>query len=39
MQSSEIRSKTIGKRYVYDDKSFDSADELAMYIWLKDNKV
>ena len=39
MQSAKFRKQTLGKKYLYDDISFDSADEVRMYIWLKDNNV
>lgn len=37
MQNNEIRKKAASK-YIYDNLEFDSAPELAFYIWLKDNK-
>lgn len=38
MQNRDILVKGL-KRYSYDDKTFDSAPELAYYIWLKDNNI
>lgn len=38
MQNRDILIKGL-KRYRYDNKTFDSAPELAYYIWLKDNNI
>ena len=38
MQNYEIRKKAKSK-YFYDNEWFDSAPEIAFYIWLKDNKI
>ncbi len=37
-QNSTIRKKA-QRKYVYDEKYFDSKPELAYYLWLKDNNV
>jgi hypothetical protein len=39
MQSSEFRKTVIGRKYLYDGVSFDSSDELALYIWLSDHRL
>lgn len=39
MQSAEFRQKILGRKYIYDNKSFDSSDELALYIWMVDHKL
>ena len=39
MQSATFRKQILGRKYQYDGKSFDSSDELAMYIWLSDHKI
>ena len=38
MQCHEIQIKTHSK-YLYDDLKFDSSEELAYFIWLKDNSI
>lgn len=38
MQIPEVRSSS-KKHYQFDNKQFDSAPELAFYIWLKDNNI
>ena len=38
MQASEIQKKQ-RRRYIYNDKTFDSSSELAFYIWLDDNGI
>ena len=38
MQTPEIQRKQ-RRRYVYNDKTFDSSSELAFYIWLDDNGI
>lgn len=38
MQNPEIRNKARSK-YFYDERWFDSAPEIAYYIWLKDNNI
>ena len=35
-QNPEVQSK-MKKRYLFEDKTFDSLTEIALYIWLKDN--
>lgn len=39
IQSALFRRQILGKRYIYNNISFDSSDELKMYIWLKDNNI
>ena len=38
MQSHEIRLRS-KRQYTYDNLNFDSAPEIAFYIWLKDNNI
>lgn len=37
--ASDIAQQKMKRRYMYDNVDFDSAPELAMYIWLKDNNI
>ena len=39
MKNSKIRIKCSNTKYIYDSIKFDSAPELAFYIWLKDNNI
>jgi hypothetical protein len=39
MKNSKIRIRCSNVKYMYDSIKFDSAPELAFYIWLKDNNI
>lgn len=39
MLSADFRHNVLGRKYAYNGKSFDSSDELALYIWLNDHML